>query len=109
MALKTKTSVYAAAAVVLVSIAISACAQNNAKKSDQPSRRATDTNNTVPARDPLPGASSRPADTPNPNAPVAVRDPAAEAIAVRQVPMERPEQQVTDHDKSPMFDITKPA
>src|SRR6185503_3653923 len=36
-------------------------------------------------------------------------DPAAEAVAVRQVPLERPEQQVTEHDRSPMFDSTKPA
>ncbi|MFO0787843.1 MAG: cytochrome B6 [Pirellulales bacterium] len=39
----------------------------------------------------------------------AVPDPAAEAIAVNDVRRERPEQQVTEHDRSPMFDITKPA
>jgi cytochrome c peroxidase len=36
-------------------------------------------------------------------------DPAAEAVAVRQVPIERPEQQVTDHDRSEAFDPTRPA
>jgi cytochrome c peroxidase len=38
-----------------------------------------------------------------------VRDAAADAQRVQQVPVERPEQRVTDHDKSPMFDPTKPA
>ncbi len=38
-----------------------------------------------------------------------VFDPAAEAIAVREVPLKRPEQQITEHDQSPAFDITKPA
>ena len=38
-----------------------------------------------------------------------VRDPAAEAIAVRQVPIKRPEQRLTDHDRSDKFDFTKPA
>jgi cytochrome c peroxidase len=36
-------------------------------------------------------------------------DPSAEAVAVRQVSAERPEQQITDHDRSPAFDPTKPA
>ncbi len=36
-------------------------------------------------------------------------DPAAEAVAVREVRLERPEQQITEHDRSPMFDSTKPA
>jgi hypothetical protein len=40
---------------------------------------------------------------------VSVRDPAAEAVAVREVQRSRPEQQITDHDRSPTFDITKPA
>ena len=37
------------------------------------------------------------------------RDPAAEAKAVRAVPAERPEQQLTEHDRSDAFDPTKPA
>jgi cytochrome c peroxidase len=37
------------------------------------------------------------------------RDPAAEAQAVKNVPMDRPEQQSTDHDRSSIFDPTKPA
>jgi cytochrome c peroxidase len=37
------------------------------------------------------------------------RDPAAEATAVRDVPADRPEQQLTDHDRSGAFDWTKPA
>jgi cytochrome c peroxidase len=36
-------------------------------------------------------------------------DPAADAVAVRDVQRERPEQQITEHDRSPMFDPTKPA
>ncbi len=35
-------------------------------------------------------------------------DPAAEAIAVRKVSMDRPEQQLTEHDQSDIFDPTKP-
>jgi cytochrome c peroxidase len=38
-----------------------------------------------------------------------VFDAAGEVMAVREVPLERPEQQVTDHDRSPAFDGTKPA
>jgi cytochrome c peroxidase len=45
------------------------------------------------------------ADKRNPPAP----DPAADAIAVQNVPNKRPEQQVNNHDRSPVFDITKPA
>jgi cytochrome c peroxidase len=37
------------------------------------------------------------------------RDPAAEATAVRNVPAARPEQQMTEHDRSERFDPTKPA
>lgn len=37
------------------------------------------------------------------------RDPAAEAQVVRDVPASRPEQQVTEHDRSPAFDSTRPA
>ncbi len=36
-------------------------------------------------------------------------DPAAEAVAVHDVPVERPEQKITDHDRSPMFEPNKPA
>ena len=36
-------------------------------------------------------------------------DPAAEAVAVRDVSLERPEQQMTEHDRSPAFDTTRPA
>src|SRR3954453_5656745 len=36
-------------------------------------------------------------------------DPASEALTVRNVKQERPEQQVTEHDRSPAFDMTKPA
>jgi cytochrome c peroxidase len=36
-------------------------------------------------------------------------DPAAEAVRVREVPADRPEQRVTEHDRSPAFDATKPA
>lgn len=36
-------------------------------------------------------------------------DPAADAVAVRQAPVERPEQRITNHDRSPLFDTTKPA
>lgn len=39
----------------------------------------------------------------------AVRDPAAEAVAVQRVPIERPEQKITEHDRSEIFDFTKPA
>ena len=37
------------------------------------------------------------------------RDAAAEALEVRDVPTDRPEQKLTDHDRSDVFDITKPA
>src|SRR4051794_20869793 len=37
------------------------------------------------------------------------RDPAAEATAVRNVPAQRPEQQRTEHDRSDVFNPTKPA
>src|SRR5205085_6434757 len=37
------------------------------------------------------------------------RDPAAEATDVRAVPVERPEQRLTEHDRSDAFDPTKPA
>jgi cytochrome c peroxidase len=36
-------------------------------------------------------------------------DPAADAVAVRKVSMDRPEQQLTAHDRSDLFDPTKPA
>lgn len=36
-------------------------------------------------------------------------DPAAEAVSPREAPIERPEQKITDHDRSPAFDRTKPA
>jgi hypothetical protein len=36
-------------------------------------------------------------------------DPAAEATAVRGVPSDRPEQQLTDHDRSDAFDPKKSA
>jgi cytochrome c peroxidase len=39
----------------------------------------------------------------------ATEDPAAEAVAVREVERNRPEQQITNHDRSPAFDPTKPA
>jgi cytochrome c peroxidase len=39
----------------------------------------------------------------------AVRDPAADAVQQNTVAQERPEQQVTEHDRSPKFDTTKPA
>ena len=38
-----------------------------------------------------------------------VRDPAAEAAKAQQVPVERPEQKLTEHDKSDKFDWKKPA
>lgn len=37
------------------------------------------------------------------------RDPAAEATRVKEISADRPEQHLTDHDKSDMFDPTKPA
>ncbi len=36
-------------------------------------------------------------------------DPAAEAVAVRKVAADRPEQRRTEHDRSDLFDTTKPA
>jgi cytochrome c peroxidase len=36
-------------------------------------------------------------------------DPAAEAVAIRQVATERPEQQITEHDRSSLFDPALPA
>src|SRR5689334_23181124 len=47
------------------------------------------------------GGASRPAERP--------QDPAAEATAVRAVPADRPEQQLTDHDRSDVFDPKRPA
>jgi cytochrome c peroxidase len=41
--------------------------------------------------------------------PAKPRDPAAEATTVRETPAERPEQKLTEHDKSGKFDPTKPA
>jgi hypothetical protein len=38
-----------------------------------------------------------------------VHDPAAEAVRPTAVEQNRPEQQITEHDRSPLFDITKPA
>jgi cytochrome c peroxidase len=38
-----------------------------------------------------------------------VRDPAAEATGAKQVPAERPEQKMTEHDKSDKFDWKRPA
>jgi cytochrome c peroxidase len=37
------------------------------------------------------------------------RDPAAEATAVRDVPAQRPEQRLTEHDRSDVFDPARPA
>ncbi len=37
------------------------------------------------------------------------RDPAAEALRVQEVAADRPEQKLTDHDRSDRFDPTKPA
>jgi len=37
------------------------------------------------------------------------RDPAAEATGAKDVPKARPEQKLTEHDRSPVFDPTKPA
>src|SRR5437868_10117356 len=37
------------------------------------------------------------------------RDPAAEAMVVRNVPIERPEQRLTEHDRSKLFDPQNPA
>src|SRR4051812_34474636 len=39
----------------------------------------------------------------------AAPDPAADAVAIQNVASKRPEQQITQHDRSPVFDITKPA
>ncbi|OJW07096.1 MAG: cytochrome B6 [Planctomycetales bacterium 71-10] len=36
-------------------------------------------------------------------------DPAAEAVSPREVPIERPEQKLTDHDRSPLFEPGKPS
>jgi cytochrome c peroxidase len=36
-------------------------------------------------------------------------DPASDAVTVRNASAKRPEQQITEHDRSPVFDITKPA
>jgi cytochrome c peroxidase len=57
---------------------------------------------------------SEPTDTPSRDAQLlsgsrAVEDPAAEAVEVRDVPQARPEQQITEHDRSPAFDPTQPA
>jgi cytochrome c peroxidase len=38
-----------------------------------------------------------------------VRDPATDAVRVNEVPRNRPEQQITEHDRSPLFDTTQPA
>ena len=48
------------------------------------------------------------ADDPKDN-PARPRDPAADAVGAKDVPKERPEQKLTDHDRSPVFDPTKPA
>src|SRR4051794_38333288 len=37
------------------------------------------------------------------------QDPAADAMATQNAPNKRPEQKMTEHDRSPVFDITKPA
>jgi hypothetical protein len=37
------------------------------------------------------------------------RDPAAEAMSQRKVPVDRPEQRLTEHDRADIFDPTKPA
>jgi cytochrome c peroxidase len=37
------------------------------------------------------------------------RDPAAEAMSERKVPVERPEQRITEHDRADIFDPSKPA
>jgi cytochrome c peroxidase len=44
----------------------------------------------------------------NRQAPVA-RDPAAEAVSVRKVAIDRPEQKLSEHDQSQKFDSTQPA
>ena len=38
-----------------------------------------------------------------------MRDPAAEAVVTRRVPLERSEQQLTEHDRSAAFDFRRPA
>jgi cytochrome c peroxidase len=45
----------------------------------------------------------KPAQKPKPN------DPAADALDVRKVPADRPEQKLTEHDRSDMFSPTRPA
>lgn len=40
--------------------------------------------------------------------PTQVKDSAAEAMALKKVAAERPEQKITEHDRSPRFDNTKP-
>lgn len=61
---------------------------------------------------PVPKKAVRAADR-KPSAPAPagqpVRDPAADAVSVQRVPVERPEQQLSEHDRSDAFDFTKPA
>jgi hypothetical protein len=53
------------------------------------------------AEDPAAGGAGAPAQRPH--------DPAAAATAVQAVPPTRPEQQLTEHDRSDIFDPKKPA
>ena len=52
---------------------------------------------------------ARPADPSQVQAPQRPRDPAAEAMTVRDVPVDRPEQRLTEHDRSKAFDPKNPA
>jgi cytochrome c peroxidase len=103
-----KSATVAAGILVLASLVLPACAQPGSRNSDQPARRGVNSSD-VGSRAPSTRDVERPAQKPNGGGTTAVRDPAADAIAVQQVPMERPEQQITKHDQSPAFDITKPA
>jgi cytochrome c peroxidase len=88
-------------AVVISCLGLAVAVVAQQRQSEQPGRR------NLEARE---GARTQPRAVAGERAaPGPVADPAAEAVAVRRVPMERPEQQITEHDQSPAFDTTKPA
>src|SRR4029078_12415449 len=86
---------------------VSACAQQPQPATPRPEQRSAN-RAAGRARD-NPSAANGRSNTAAPNQPSAAEDPAAEAIAVRDVQRTRPEQQATKHDRSPAFDPTKPA
>jgi cytochrome c peroxidase len=101
MQTQIKSAVVLSSAVFVVSMALVAGSQERRAQPGQPAQRGRAANAAQRGRT-QPAAQRNARTQPAP-------DPAAEAVAVRQVEVNRPEQRLTEHDRSDVFDITKPA